>query len=441
MGKIDCDMLIIGAGVAGLTALNDLSRQGVHALCVEARDRIGGRIFTVVDPYCPLPIELGAEFIHGRPPETWDLVRPARLAMYDCEEHSAHVHNGKVDGHSDAWEQVEQITAEMKRVAATGADPSFFEFIQGVRQPQCAKDLATSYVEGFNAAHKQKISVASLAQDAEAAENIDGDWTFRIGSGYKAIPEFLLETSAEGDSQLRLNSVVTAVHWRPGHARVEARSTLSDATLQIESRRVIITVPLGVLKARENEIGRIVFNPPPIEVTKALESLEFGDVTRLVLRFKAAWWEDHEHLSDAGFWLSEEKSFPTWWTALPMRTPLLTGWSAGPHTDELLGQSKAFIVSRALQDLARISGMVPADLQQQVEAVHCHDWHADPFSRGAYSYVRAGSFRNRAALELPVDNTLFFAGEATELNGHAGTVHGARATGRRAARQVLESLG
>ena len=440
MRNIDCDVLIIGAGVAGLSALNELSRQGVRAVCVEARDRIGGRIFTIADPYSPVPIELGAEFIHGRPPETWDLVRPAKLAVYDCEEHSVHVRNGKVDGHSDAWEQVEQITDEMKGVASTGADPSFFEFIQGVRQPQSAKRLATSYVEGFNAAHKERISVASLAQDAEAAEKIDGDRTFRIASGYKAIPEFLLATSAESDSRVRLNSVVTAVHWRPGHARVEARSRLTDTTLQMESRCIIVTVPLGVLAARQNEIGQIVFNPVPIDVMNALEALEFGNVTRLVLRFKVAWWENHDHLSDAGFWLSEERFFPTWWNTLPMRTPILTGWSAGPHTDELLGQSKAFVVSRALGDLARISGMAPGDLQEQLESVHFHDWRADPFSRGAYSYVRAGSFRNRAALELPVENTLFFAGEATELNGHGGTVHGARATGHRAARQVLETL-
>lgn len=440
MRKLDCDVLIIGAGIAGLTAFNDLSRQGLNVLCLEARDRIGGRILTIDDPGSPLPIELGAEFVHGRPPETWDLVRRANVAVYDCEERSAHIRNGKADSHSEAWEQLDQITDDMKRVAKAGADPSFFEFIQASLQPQAAKDLATSYVEGFNAAHKERISVASLAQDAEAAENIDGDKTFRVASGYKVFPEFLLQTSGLSESQLRLNTVVTAVHWRPGHARVEGRSTLTDANFYIESGRVIVTVPLGVLNAHENQVGKIVFNPVPADITNALESLEFGNVTRLVFRFKAAWWETHEHLSDAGFWLSKERLFPTWWTTLPMRTPLLTAWSAGPHTDELLRKPKAFLVSRALEDLSRISKLEVSHLQQQLDKVHFHDWHADPYSRGAYSYVRAGAFRNRAALGLPVENTLFFAGEGTELNGHGGTVHGARATGHRAAQQVFESL-
>ncbi len=357
MPKTDCDVLIVGAGMAGLTAFHDLSRQGVSVLCLEARDRIGGRILTIEDPYSPLPIELGPEFIHGRPPETWELVRNANLAVYDCEENAAHIRNGKADEHSDAWEQVNKVTEEMKAVAGSGADPSFFEFIQQVEQPQSVKELAISYVEGFNAAHKERISVASLAQDAHAAEQIDGDRNFRIVNGYKSVLKYLVQTCRTNDSGLRLNTVVTDIHWTSGHARIDARSTLTGAVTQIGARRVIITVPLGVLKAPATAAGSIRFDPVPTSFITALETLDFGHVTRLVFRFREAWWEDHQDLADAGFWLSGEKFFPTWWTTLPMRTPLLTGWSAGPHTDELLGQPKSVIVSRALADLARISNL------------------------------------------------------------------------------------
>ena len=89
--KVDCDVLIIGAGISGLTAVSDLARSGLRVLCLEARDRIGGRILTISDPDSPLPIELGPEFIHGRPPETWDIVKKANLAVYDCEENSVHI--------------------------------------------------------------------------------------------------------------------------------------------------------------------------------------------------------------------------------------------------------------------------------------------------------------------------------------------------------------
>ena len=149
-------------------------------------------------------------------------------------------------------------------------------------------------MEGFNAAHKERISVASLAQDAEAAERIDGDRNFRIADGYKTVADFSLQGSPEDGSRLLLNTVVTAVHWGPGHARVEARSTLTGTVRVFETRHVIVTIPLGVLRAGDFSMGGIRFDPVPGEIASALEALEVGQVTRLVFRFKNAWWEDHD---------------------------------------------------------------------------------------------------------------------------------------------------
>ena len=114
------EVLIIGAGVAGLAALQKLSEADVNVLCVEARNRIGGRILTVYDPFSPLPIELGPEFIHGRPSETWEIVRDANLLVYDCDENAVHMNAGQVENAADAWEQVDEITEDMKRVAQRG---------------------------------------------------------------------------------------------------------------------------------------------------------------------------------------------------------------------------------------------------------------------------------------------------------------------------------
>jgi monoamine oxidase len=161
---------------------------------------------------------------------------------------------------------------------------------------------------------------------------------------------------------------------------------------------------------------------------------------RVVLRFSHAWWEERGDFTDAGFWLSQENYFPTWWNTLPARTSLLTGWSAGPHADNLLGLTKSEIIQRALEDLSRLTGHSLHNLKASLQAAHFHNWHDDPFARGAYSYVPAGALHEREALAQPVENTLFFAGEATELNGHSATVHGAIATGYRAAQQVLKVL-
>jgi monoamine oxidase len=116
-----------------------------------------------------------------------------------------------------------------------------------------------------------------------------------------------------------------------------------------------------------------------------------------------------------------------------VRAPVLPAWSAGPKADALRGLSTRDVEVRAIESLRRIMGVEPA----RVEQAWTHDWYADPFSRGAYSYVPAGGLWAREVLARPVEHTLYFAGEAIDLLGYGGTVHGAIASGRRAARQIL----
>jgi monoamine oxidase len=114
--------------------------------------------------------------------------------------------------------------------------------------------------------------------------------------------------------------------------------------------------------------------------------------------------------------------------------PTITGWSAGPSADELIGRTKADITAQAIAALERVSGSRIA-----VRAAYFHDWQSDVLSRGAYSYVPAGCMAARHTLSQPVRDTLYLAGEATETTGHAATVHGAIKSGLRAARQILAS--
>jgi monoamine oxidase len=387
----------------------------------------------VRDPFSPLPIELGAEFIHGRPPESWEIVRKANLLVYDCAEDAVHMNEGKVEDAADAWEQVDEINEEMMQVAGKGKDPTFLDFVEQSTHSEKAKRWATAYVEGFNAAHKEVIGVASLALDAQAADAIEGDKNFRIASGYEAIPSYLVAGVKDSKTHIKLNTVVEAIHWTRGLASVHVRSALTGGTSLIQARCLIVTLPLGVLQ-------HMLFEPEPADVLTAARALRFGQVMRVVLRFSHPWWEEREDLADAGFWLSQETYFPTWWTPLPVRAPILTGWSAGPHADKLLGLSKPEVIKHALEDLSHLTGHPLRDLQPALQTAHFHNWHDDPFARGAYSYVPAGALEQRKALAEPVKNTLFFAGEATELNGHSATVHGAIATGQRAAQQVLKVL-
>jgi monoamine oxidase len=434
--SFDCEVAIVGAGAAGLAALREFARAGCEALCLEARQRVGGRIFTMHDPLCPLPIELGAEFIHGRPPEIWNIVDAARLTAYDCGDTAVRLKNGQVhheQGDEQAWDAIERVMTDMRLAAAQGPDRPFSEFLANTVHTEQAKLWAAGYVEGFNAAQQEIIGIVSLAQDASASEEIDGGRAFRLVNGYQAVPLHLLAGVADPARKLRLNSVVETIVWQPGAASVHVRHTLTGNLKIIRCRRVVVTVPLGVLQSENG----IQFQPEPVDALQAARRLAVGHVLRVALRFREAFWEENEDISFAGFLLSDEPAFPTWWTPLSVRAPVITGWSAGPHADPLLGQPHTQVVSQAVDALTRITGADPARVANLLEAAYFHDWHADPFARGAYSYAPAHALPARTVLASPVARTLYFAGEATELNGHSATVHGAIASGKRVAQQIL----
>jgi monoamine oxidase len=161
-----------------------------------------------------------------------------------------------------------------------------------------------------------------------------------------------------------------------------------------------------------------------------------GSAARIVLRFPRPIWEDREDLIDASFLHSEESWMPTWWTTLPVRSPVITGWSGGPRA-EAAHADPADWVAGALASLARLLGSTADSLAGEVETWHAHNWSTDRFARGAYSYVRVGGLPAQERFGEPAENTLYFAGEATDASGHCGTVHGAIASGERAARLIL----
>ena len=426
------DAIVVGAGAAGLAALRDLRRAGLHVLCLEARDRIGGRILTFHDPLSPVPIELGPEFVHGHPPQILEMIAKGRLAIYDAEENSVQIRAGKPLEQADSWDQIAAVTNDMKEVEARGEDPTFLDFLAARDYPERVKQLATNFVEGFNAARKEEVSVASLARDARAAESIGGDSNFRILNGYDSLARVLATEDLES---VRLNEVVEHVTWQRAQVTVRTRSALTDGLQEFNASAAVLTLPLGVLQA-----GTVRFTPEPENALCSAKALRFGQVNRVVLRFRQAWWKRIEHLKDAGFWLSNERYFPTWWTTLPVRAPLLTGWSSGPRADEFMKADRRHIITAALDDLARVADTPRKSIEDQLAAIYFHDWRNDPFAHGAYSYVPAGALKDRETLARPVEDTLFFAGEATELEGHSATVHGAMAGGQRAARQVLNTL-
>jgi monoamine oxidase len=214
---------------------------------------------------------------------------------------------------------------------------------------------------------------------------------------------------------------------------VVLKQPLEDRAVTAHCRQLIITVPLGVLQTVADGEGGIHFDPEPTALLKAARRLQFGHVNRVTLRFRERFWEEDETFRRVGYILARDEPFFAWWPTHPLLSPLLTAWMAGSATDHFHAANAQEAAAAALESLKRI---LKRDIPRP-EAFYFHDWQSDPFSRGAYSYVPVGGRGAREILAKPVSDTLFFAGEAADIAGHASTVHGAIATGKRAAQLIL----
>src|SRR5262249_54849757 len=149
-----------GAGAAGLAAARVLSRRGTPADIFEARQRPGGRIFTVHDPLSPVPIELGAEFLHGMPPEVWPAVESGRLPAVEISGDHRLFEDGRLVANGGA--DIDQL------LAGSSGEASFEQFIQRQRMTAAERTRATRYVEGFHAARPRDASLAALRLTTQA---------------------------------------------------------------------------------------------------------------------------------------------------------------------------------------------------------------------------------------------------------------------------------
>ncbi|OBH02854.1 NAD(P)/FAD-dependent oxidoreductase [Mycobacterium sp. E1747] len=412
-------ILVIGAGMAGLSAARVLADAGWPARVIEARDRIGGRVLT--DRDWGAPIEMGASWIHGTADNpllelaqraqaqlvTTDYYGWAKLVVdptlppldYDPTPWRAFVERARyqVDGGS--------LGAAVK---ATAAD----EGLTAAERAQLAFYLTTEIEDEF----------AASADQLSAITFDEGDYTGGdqdvITNGYDALPKLLA-----GGLQIDLNTPVTAIALRDDSVTVRTK----DRSFQ--GPAVIVTVPLGVLKA-----GAITFDPPlPNRHSHAVDALGFGVLSKSFFRFdRRAWTADnafYQYLAaDSGTWTQ-------WFTLSAATGPIVLAFNAGGTGRAVESASPKALIATAQPIARRLFGdAVPVEVKTS-------NWSADPYARGAYSFHAPGSgLDDRRRLQEPIGDRLYLAGEAVGVNNPA-TVHGAMASGRYAADQLMHRLG
>jgi monoamine oxidase len=424
------DLIIIGGGVAGLAAARSLTRAGRSVLLLEARDRLGGRVYTSATTGPGVPVELGAEFVHGRPRELWEIIESARLPTQPVVNLHYARRDGRLTPVTGTMQRVEQVLQEAKSQGSQ--DQSVADYLESrtsIDRETLA--LAKGYIEGFHAGDTKNMSLQGLVH-AESATSASGESQFRLGVGYDAIVDWLRNQLSQSSARIQLGAVVGEIRWSRGRVAV-TMSTAGNGGQTVTAAQAIVTIPLGVLKAPEGARGAIRFTPGLADKASALERLEMGAILRLVLWFDTILWP----IPELGFIHDTTGLLPIWWTRAPVQAPVLTGWVGGPRAAALASDEPERILHRALESLANALGLEPSRVRSHLRDMYYHDWIGDPFSRGAYSYVAVGGLAAEDRLAKPLEGTLFFAGEATVSDGNLGTVHGAIASGYRAAREAL----
>jgi monoamine oxidase len=453
------DVVIIGAGAAGLAAAEEVSKTGCKTLVLEAKSRTGGRVFTTHDPTFPIPLELGAEFIHGMPESLLKIAQRGALPHYDLSDEHAYAvpksESSELVPMPHFWQDLALVMKKAQHFSES--DRSFSDFLLvAERDPELRRFLpfVRGYVEGFHAADPRVLSLKALSSAESEMDDSNGRRVSRFVGGYDQVIKWLEEGARRNGAEIRLNTVVNEIKWRRDLVELQLRSRAGMLLRKIQARKVIITIPLSLLQASVHESrieGAIRFDPPLQEKKHAVDHLKMGPVMKILLRFRSRFWEKahseaqvvHQDLAELSFIHhapDPDVVFPTWWTQKPIRAPLLTAWAGGPQALELGDHSEEGLIEEAIRSLTLVSGFPRATIEEELDAWAFHDWQSDPYARGAYSYVAINGVKSQRELAEPLLNTLFFAGEATHFGGRSGTVDGAIDTGILAGQKVVQTL-
>ncbi len=430
------DVIIVGAGAAGLMAAYTLVKAEKTVTILEARNRIGGRIHTLENTLFSGLVELGAEFVHGNLPVTLNLLKEAGIGNSNVNFEMWQYHNGKFE-QSDAF--VEGWDTFLKTVNSLQQDMPLKDFLQenfAGNSKMCTQ--IENYVAGYDTADILDASTFALRNEWN---HEDEDAQYRVNGGYGALMQYLADQSCNVGSTIVFNTAVKRVLWENDKIEVVAANGF-----KYYAHKVIIALPLGVLQAQEDIEGAIHFEPALPKHKEALHNIGFGSVIKILLEFKSVFWESDgitkltgANLSTMGFLFAYE-DIPTFWTQAPAHSPLLTGWLGGLPAHDKRAASRETIMKLAIESLGNIFKIEPEALQNNLVAWEVANWTSEPYTRGSYAYDTIKSPEARRILRQPVEDTIYFAGEYLYDGPAMGTVEAALTSGKRVGDDIYNKI-
>lgn len=412
-------VIVAGGGIAGLTAASLLAADH-DVIILEAAPNCGGRIRSTGTKDFPAVIEAGPEFIHGHLKQTIALLNEAGIAYTPVEGKMYRYEKEMIIEQQDMIEDWDKLLKKMSRV---DDEINMYDFLQENFVEDKFSDLrrhAIAYTEGFDVADVKQVTVKSLYKEwaAEDEEN------FRIPEGYGALTDYLMTRCEQQGCRIFTNETVKQVDWEEHKVAV-----ITSSGEKYNADSIIITVPVSVLQ-KTGGISSINFTPPLDDYIGAAKHIGFGTVIKVLIAFHQPFWK-----KDMGYLFSDEY-FPTWWTQLPDTGAMLTGWAGGGKAEQLVTENDDELVQKALLSLSNIFHIPLNEIQSNVKAVKVFNWSNDVLAMGAYSYEIPGSTTAKKLLNTPIQNTIFFCGEALYEGTCPGTVEAAIINAREVVRKM-----
>ena len=425
------EIIIIGAGAAGLLAAYDLMEKHSSLAILEARERTGGRAHTAHIEGFSSPIETGAEFVHGKLPLTLSLLKKSGLVYHAIEgkQYAIEKNEKKKENEFDAhWSELMQ---KLKSLETDLPIASFLDLYFPGERYKMLRESVCRFVMGFDAADPADASSKSLLKEWT---NDDEENQFRIDKGYSSLLDWMANYVVQQGAKLYLSHPVNTID----HSGENIILNCEDGT-NFSCKKLLVTVPLGVWQS-SSSLPHLLFTPELPEKQNAANQMGWGNVIKVMVEFTGFFWENNgkRSMPGAGFIFSDAE-IPTWWTQNPSTLPQLFGWLAGPPAGKMNLADEEEIKSKCYHALSYIFQLEQKELAEKIKAIHIVNWGKDPYALGGYSYETVESATAKEIMIAPVNDRLFFAGEALYKGSHNGTVEAAFASGRNAAKMMMKS--